>query len=621
MKIKKAFSLANEYYSKGDLRQAASIYNKILKSFPDNVDALHFMGIIYYQLGDHDSAIKYIERELHLNPLSAEAYNNLGLVMRGKGNLNDAISLFKKAIELKPYFANAYYNLGLTYQDMKEYDKAIYNYERAIKIEPNFVEAYNNLGIVLRKVFRLDESVACFKKALQINPNLANTYNNLGLSYQDKEQYDEALKCYQKALQLNPNLADAYNNIGNVLRTKEEFEDSLKYYEKALSLNPNLPESYIGIGCYYQQKEDMDKAMIYYKKALSIDGDSKDAYFSMGAIYSEKGMNDESIDCYRKAISINPNFVYPHYNISFCLLLKGNFEEGWAEYEWRWKTKEFEALRRDFGKPRWYGEEIRGKRIFLTCEQGLGDAIQFVRYAKRVKDLGAEVILEVPKVLHRLFMYVEGIDSLVIVGSELPNFDVYCPLLSLPYVFKTNLETIPNEVPYIKVNSETIEMWGEKIEKGKDRLNVGIAWTGNPKHKRDKYRSIRLEKFAIFNELKGVRYYSLQVGVGSEQLKEVGSKFEIVDLTGEIKDFFDTAGLIMNLDLVITVDTSVAHLAGALGKQVWVFIPFVPDWRWMLNREDSPWYPTMRLFRQNERNDWDSVIKRVYEELGKLVNK
>jgi tetratricopeptide (TPR) repeat protein len=524
------------------------------------------------------------------NSRSKQDYSDLlkaGFEYYRKGLFDKAKDIFEKIVEYDKENIDALFFLGVVYYELKSYDKSLNYFEKALSYSDRNPIVYVNMGTVYKEIGDFENAFLCYQKAIKIDPAFTEAYNHLGTLYQETRQFDIAEEYYKRALSLNPNFADAYYNIGTILKEKELFDDAQEYILKALSLNPLHREGLVNLGDIQKEKGEMSKGLGYYKQAISVSPDYPEAHFNLACVY----------------------------------LLLGNFEEGWAEYEWRWKTKEFEALRRDFGKPRWYGEEIRGKRIFLTCEQGLGDAIQFVRYAKRVKDLGAEVILEVPKVLHRLFMCVEGIDSLVIVGSEVPNFDVYCPLLSLPYVFRTNLETIPNEVPYIKVNSETIEMWREKIEKGKDRLNVGIAWTGNPKHKRDKYRSIRLEKFAIFNELKGVRFYSLQVGVGSEQLKEVGSKFEIVDLTGEIKDFFDTAGLIMNLDLVITVDTSVAHLAGALGKQVWVFIPFVPDWRWMLNREDSPWYPTMRLFRQNERNDWDSVIKRVYEELGKLVNK
>jgi len=520
------------------------------------------------------------------NSRSKQDYSDLlkaGFEYYRKGWFDKAKDIFEKIVEYDKENIDALFFLGVVYYELKNYYKSLNYFEKALSYSDRNPIVYVNMGTVYKEIGDFENAFLCYQKAIKIDPAFTEAYNHLGTLYQETRQFDIAEEYYKRALSLNPNFADAYYNIGTILKEKELFDDAQEYILKALSLNPLHREGLVNLGDIQKEKGEMSKGLGYYKQAISVSPDYPEAHFNLACVY----------------------------------LLLGNFEEGWAEYEWRWKTKEFEALRRDFGKPRWYGEEIRGKRIFLTCEQGLGDAIQFVRYAKRVKDLGAEVILEVPKVLHRLFMYVEGIDSLVMVGSEVPNFDVYCPLLSLPYVFKTNLETIPNEVPYVIVNEEIVKRWAMRVNSSKDnyKMKIGIAWAGNPRHKKDKHRTISLRDYLPILNVKDIAFYSLQKGYGSEQVKGLGEDLKIIDLTDGIEDFLDTAGLIMNLDLVISVDTAVAHLAGALGKPVWVLIPFVPDWRWMLNREDSPWYPTMRLFRQEIRNDWDGVIKKVSFEL------
>jgi hypothetical protein len=296
-------------------------------------------------------------------------------------------------------------------------------------------------------------------------------------------------------------------------------------------------------------------------------------------------------------------------------LLAGKLEEGWKRYEWRWQKADYIQYKREFAQPQWDGKDIKGKTICLHAEQGFGDAIQFIRYAPLVAKNGARVIVEAPYPLIDLFKTVEGIDMLVKRGDSLPDFDVHCPILTLPMLFKTSMQSIPASVPYIHSDPARKSRWTERLSAGKKRLKVGIAWSGNPDHKNDRNRSISFAMLRPIAEMPQVSLYSLQKGIVSSEIEAQIQEAGMIDYTGDIGDFADTAALIDNLDLIISVDTSVAHLAGALGKNVWVLLPYAPDWRWLLGRNDSPWYPTMRLYRQSLPGDWEGVVKEVFKDI------
>ncbi|MEW6001772.1 MAG: tetratricopeptide repeat protein [Nitrospirota bacterium] len=692
MKIDKALQSAYQYCQSGDLNRASSVLKQILRVKPNNIDALHFLGMICCQLEDYDNALRYIRKEIEITPSNADAYNNLGLVLQAKGLLSEAIDCFRKAITLNPLSPQAYYNLGFAFQNTGQLDEAILNYQKAIQIEPRLVEAYNNLGILLRAKGRLEEAVTCFQKAIQINPNYANTYNNLGLSLQDKGDIDEAIANYKKAIHLNPDFADAYYNLAIALQDKKQIEEAISFYRKALQLNPNYPGALNNLGNIYLDKKQLNEAIDCYQEALKLKPDFVDAYNNLGIILQEKGQIDEAIinfqkalqinpvnpdiakvhinlgtaflkkdelekamicfqkalqkkpdfvDAYnkigfvlqnkcrleeaiqyfQKAIQIEPDHVDSHFGLSFPLLLSGNFEQGWKEYEWRRKTEDFISNPRDFLQPLWDGFDISGKTILLHAEQGLGDVIQFIRYVPLVVEKGAKIIIECQYQLISLFQNIEGVRQIIAQGEPLPSFDIHCPLLSLPLIFGTTVDNIPAEMPYIKVNAALLRKWEDKVEDDNSKLKVGLAWAGSPAHKNDHKRSFPLDTFKPLAQFDNIVFYSLQKGNGSEQAKSPPDRMKFIDHTDEIHDFSDTAALIMNLDLVISADTAVVHLAGALGKPVWTLLPFVPDWRWMLNREDSPWYPTMRLFRQPSPGDWIPVIDNVSAALAEMVIK
>jgi tetratricopeptide (TPR) repeat protein len=359
----------------------------------------------------------------------------------------------------------------------------------------------------------------------------------------------------------------------------------------------------------------------WYQKALEFTPQDAHAFNNLGKIFQDQRKPEEAESCFRRAICIKPDYAEAHFNRSISLLSAGNYKEGWQEYDWRFKKSNWKNVYPyRFERPRWDGSIFSGKRIFVHCEQGLGDTIQFARYLPMVKARGGTVIFEAPKALITIFDNFPGIDRLVEISSHkktTEEFDFHAPLLSLPGIFKTTLETIPAEVPYIFADPQKTMLWQESV--AKDYFKVGIVWAGGRLHKKDKNRSIGLKQFLPLSRIANVGLYGLQKGAASEQVEECSNQIQIENYGEKFEDFSDTAGFIDNLDLVISVDTAVAHLAGAMRKPVWVLLPFAADWRWMLHREDSPWYPTMRLFRQKQRDRWDDVIQRMANELNKWV--
>jgi len=611
------YNLGNAFRLNGQPEEAIDSYQKVIQINPYFAEAYHNLGIVLQGKGQLDEAITCYQKAIQLNPDFYNAYYNLGNIFRDKGQFDEAVTSYQKAIELYPDNSWAYCNLGFIFQNKGQLDEAIACYQKAIKLDPYITEAYSNLGILLQKKERPDEAIACYRKAIELNPNHANTYYNLGIILQDKGELDEAIACYQKVIQLTPGFYNAYSNLGNIFKDKGQFDGAMTFYKKTIELNPGDAGAYCNIGLIYQDRGQIDEAITFYQKAIESDPNMALAFNNMGTAFQDKGQFDEAMTFYQKALLIDPNDALAHLHHSLILLLHCDFREGWKEYEWRLKAKDF--IKREFSQPLWDGSDIAGKTILLYTEQGFGDAIQFIRYVPLVAERGARVILVCPKELKSLCQTVEGVSEVIAGGEQLPSFDVHCSLLSLPLVFNTTLGTIPAKIPYITVEPALIQKWRDNIEPHNSKRKIGLVWAGVPGYKRDKKRSFSLETFSPFTHFKDITFYSLQKGKGAEQAKNPPDGMNLIDYTDEIHDFSDTAALIENLDLVISVDTAVAHLAGAMGKPVWTLLPFVPDWRWMLNREDSPWYPTMRLFRQPSVGDWKSVIHNVAKELEMYI--
>ena len=483
-----------------------------------------------------------------------------------------------------------------------------------LKAHPGSADLYNCLGDALRGRGQYQEAILSYRKAIELKTDYAGTYYHLAALLQGKGDVDEALALYRKALNLNPNHADTFNNIGAILQDKHKIDEAIEYYQKALEINPNSHMVFNNLGNAYYEKGRVDEAITLYRNSIQLNPCFAGSYYNLGVALHNKKQFREALTCYQKTIEIDPDFADAYFNISLILLLLGNFHDGWKLYEWRWRLANHRP--RSFFQPEWTGFNISQRTILLHAEQGFGDTIQFVRYVPLVAGRGAQVIVECRKELVPLLQHVEGVQQVIVYGEKLPEFDVHCPILSLPLIFDTSPDTIPARVPYIIADARSAENWEGRLRLHGTGYRIGLAWSGRAEKRMENERSCPLGLFLPLTELKKTTLYSLQKGRAFLKAGLDSPGMKIIDYTDDMKDFSDTAAFIMNLDLVVSIDTAVAHLAGALGKPVLTLLPFLPDWRWMLDREDSPWYPTMRLFRQPSPGKWDAVIDRVCQYIG-----
>jgi tetratricopeptide (TPR) repeat protein len=532
-----------------DLRQAEQIYRQIIAKQPQRADAYNNLGNVLAAGGNLEEAIAQYQRAIALNPNYTQAYNNLGNVLLAQGNLEDAIAQYQQAVILNPNYIEAHYNLANALLAQNQLDAAKIHYQQAILLKQDFAEAYNNLGCVLQEEGNLEEAIAQYQQAINLKQNYAEAYNNLGNAWEEKGDLEEAIASYQQAIKLNPKYSEAYNNLGNVFLALDKIEEAIAYYQQALSFNPNYAQAYYNLG-----------------NALKLQGQLKQA-----------------IAFLNQALVWKPDFPKARQALGIALLLAGELKNGFTEYEWRYQNKEYTGGAWDY--PLWYGEELQGKKILLLCDQGFGDAIQFIRYAPLIAQRGGYVIVGCYPELLRLFNTVPGIEELVTTGTTV-EFDIHAPLMSLPYLLGTTSETIPAQIPYLSPPQPSPFILAAPTG---TLLKIGIVWAGNPGNRNDRNRSCELRHFLPLLELPNIAFYSLQKGLAAKELAELETVEKVEDLSEILGDFADTAAAIAQLDLVITVDTSVAHLAGAMGKPVWIVLSFVPDWRWMMEREDSPW--------------------------------
>jgi tetratricopeptide (TPR) repeat protein len=518
--------------------------------------------------------------------------------------------------------AQAYNTIGFILQAQGRYAEAIENHKQAVQLKPDFAEAYNHLGVALNAQDRCDEAIASYTQAIQLAPDYADAYNNLAIALGIQERFDEAIANYQRAIQIEPKLVDAHYNLANILKKQDRDTEAIAHYRQAIQLAPDYAEAYNNLSSVLKERGDLGEAVENCKKAIALKPDFAEAYNNLGLLLRAQGQHAEAVENYEKAIQLKPDYANAHWNYSLALLSNGRFAQGWKEYEWRRKANLGAILDSQRQEPSsWDGSPFVGKRLLIRYEQGMGDNLQFVRYVPMVKARGGMVIFETLRPLLGLLQGFDGIDELVESapdGKPTVEFDLDMFILDLPKIFGTTVETIPAEVPYLYADQTKVEYWCNRL--AGDDFKVGIVWAGSARHTNDPNRSCALEHFAALGRIDGVRLYGLQKGQGAAQVDDVAGQMEIVNLGEQFEDFTDTAAVVENLDLVVSVDTAVLHLAGAMGKEVWALLPFDTDWRWMLDRKDSPWYPTMRLFRQKKPGDWDNVFSRVANEMKKCMS-
>jgi tetratricopeptide (TPR) repeat protein len=534
------------------------------------------------------------------------------------GRIAEAETVYRLILAKQPDNPDALHLCGVAVMQLGREAEGLKLVERAVKINPQCPEYWSNLGNGLRKVGRVDEGIEACRKAIALRPELAEAHNNLANALIEKSLADEAIQAASEAIRLNPNLVEAHNNLGNALSIKGQFHESIAAHREALRLRPGYPEAMNNLGTTLGEIGQLDDAVATLRQVIRLHPHYADAYSNLCLVLSAASQSEESLVMGRRAVNLNPSHAGYRWNLSLDLLGRGMLADGWREYEWRWLWKDFRGMHREFRQPMWKGEDLNGRSILLHFEQGLGDTMQFVRYAPMVRQRGGQVLIQCQRELATLLKSNPELGEVFSQDDALPPFDFHCPLLSLPLIFKTDLKSIPAPIPYLKADPKIAEAWRGRLESAREKLKVGLAWAGSASHKKDRHRSMDFRRFLPLAEIAGVAFVNLQKGPASEQPKALSSRLELIDFTQDLEDFAQTAGLIENLDLIIAVDTAVIHLAGAMGKPARVLLPFAADWRWLRTREDSPWYPTLQLFRQAKFGDWDGVIAKVAAALRDL---
>jgi len=466
---------------------------------------------------------------------------------------------------------------------------------------------------------RLAQAEQIYRQVLAKDPKNADALHFLGVIAAQGGRHDVAVDLIGRAAGLKPLDPDVFYNLGKALRAVGRLEESIAAYRRAVVLDPGSSEVRNNLGIALEADGQLDEAVNVFRQAAALQPSTPEAHNNLGSALRAAGKLDDAISAYRRAIAMRAGYADAHTNLALALLARGDFLAGWAKYEWRWQCRESAASRREFAQPLWDGRPLAGATLLLWAEQGFGDAVQFIRYLPLVAQRGGRIIIECREELRRLLQSTDGGCTVVTAGRPLPAFDLHCPLMSLPRIFGTRLETIPRQVPYLHADVAMATRWRERLAIDAGPLEVGLAWAGSKTNTKDRDRSMALSALAPLARVPNVRFHSLQKTEDASLLANAPAGLKLTDWTQELKDFADTAALISNLDLVISVDTAVAHLAGAMGKMTWVLLSSAPHWCWLVDREDSPWYPTARLFRQAGRGDWQSVVERVASALALLT--
>jgi tetratricopeptide (TPR) repeat protein len=595
----------------GRHQEALASYHVALSLRPGFVEARVNRGIAHYELQRFDDALMDYDHAIALRPDNADALSNRGNALGRLGRYDEALASYDDALQLQPHHAEALYNRGLNLHKLKRFEAALASFDHALALRPDYAEALVGRGVALHDQKQFDDALKSYDRALALRPGYAEALVNRGMTLHELTRYDEALASYERALASEPDNVEALTNRGLALHDLERYGEALASHERALAVQPDYAAALGNRGVTLHKLKRFDEALANYDRALALRPDFAETLVNRGVTLHDLKRYDEALASYDRALALQPDLADAHFFAGLSRLLIGDFGRGWLDYEWR-KQASAAASKRDFVQPLWLGEGgIADRTILLHSEQGFGDTIQFCRYAALVAAQGACVILEVEAPLQRLMTGLAGTAQIIAKGEPLPDFELRCPLPSLPLAFKTRLETIPASPAYLLAPAQGLN--GDTRLASKSGPKIGLAWAGNPRHRRDRERSIGLCDLLPLLDVDAT-FVSLQKEVRAADIEALENS-RILDFSYELADFSDTAALISELDLVISVDTGIAHLAGALGRPVWILLTHVPDWRWLLDRDDSPWYPTARLFRQDERRAWDGVIARVREAL------
>ncbi|MDH3584513.1 MAG: tetratricopeptide repeat protein [Phycisphaerae bacterium] len=582
--ITESLDVGRAHQRKGRLAEATAVYREVLEREPNNGYALHLLGLIALQQGNKPEGIRLIREAIQHEALNAHFHLNLGKALHESGQLPEAARCYQRAAQLNPRLSEPQWFLGRLQEGQGRVEDAIRTYGAALRLAQGPKAGAGGKLVRQRAEAALERHLAEARLATQAAPTSAQALCRLGVALEQRERGTEAASCYRQATEFDPNDHEAHILLGAYLQGETRTEEAIDCYRRARELRPDVLNTTV----------------------------------RLGICLSQVGRLAEAADCYDQALAIRPDCGQARLGSATLQLAQGDFINGWANYEARLTCTPISRAKWDLPQPRWDGSSLRGKTVLLLAEQGLGDTIQFIRFAKEVQDRGGTVVAEVQPPLGRLLREVEGVDRLITVGQERPDFDLHTTLMSLPAALGTTVETIPADIPYLRAEAERVRKWKQALDatgypEGK---RIGFAWWGRSDHLENPWRSVHLDQLApIVEAAEDVMLVNLQKGEGTEQIAECGFADRVVDFGDRLDAgpdaFVDTAAIIENLDLVITVDSAVAHVAGALGKPTWILLHWPADWRWLLEREDSPWYPSVRLFRQDKRGQWAPVVKQA----------
>jgi len=640
----------------GKLSEAEAGFRAVLAQDQRHADALHMLGITLHRQGRSREAEELIRRALTVRE-DAFFLDNLGNLLWEVDRLPEAEAAYRRALALQPESINVRFNLGKLLKNLQRDDEAervlrqaliifpahpeIYHwlgtmlYERSelqaseltfkhsLALAPDDFDSLINLGRLYKDLDRLEDAANCYRRMLILQPQSDLGHFNLGVMLEDLNRFPEAEKSLRRALVVQPDMVEAHLNLGNRLRDANRTREAIVHYKRVLELDPARAEGHNNVGIALMEFYQAEPAMTYFQRAIALKPSDISAHLNVNLILRDTGRLEESKAYCQRTLEMFPDNPFPHLSHAYALLQTGDLRRGWQEFEYRWKVPNDEP-EFTFTQPIWYGkEDLRGKAILVYSEQGLGDTLQFVRYAALLAERGATVYLIVPRLLKSLVASCPGVSGVFVIGDALPPFDYRCPMMSLPLACDTQMDSIPATVPYLTPSQEKVAYWRERLGP-KTKPRVGITWAGDPRkhlpaaHAIDRQRSMRFEQVRSLLDVEGIEFYCLQFGGDAHDQMQGHPK--LIDYTREVGDFQGSAALIENLDLVITVDTSVCHLVGAIGKPVWMLNRFNTCWRWLMDREDTPWYPTMRIFRQPALGDWASVVERVKSELSDFAS-
>ncbi|MBV8146993.1 MAG: tetratricopeptide repeat protein [Gammaproteobacteria bacterium] len=615
----------------GEPAAALQSYQRALLLDPGIAEAHLASAKALRRLNRREDALASGQLALRIRPDYAEALNDCGTTLHELKRFNEALGCYDRALEIQANLADCWYNRALTLQAIGEHEQALESFARGTRLQPQDASLWYQRGVTLHQLRRLPEAVESYQRALQIDAYFAAAYSACAATLTELQRFEEALAHSGRALQIDPQSAGAWNNRGVTLHTQLRFGEALSCFERALQLAPDFAEVEINRAATLNELQRCEEALACCARALQVRPGYAEAYYGRGALLAGNHRIREGVESLTAAIALDPEFAAAYEARAYALLMGGDFERGWVDHEWRCRNPRGLGARSRLRLPQppWLGEEsVAGRTVFLHFEAGYGDTLQFCRYVPLVAELGARVILGVPRPLRRLLEPLPGVALVVTPEDPIPEFDFHCPLLSLPLAFRTTLATIPACVPYLRAEARQVEAWRDRLGV-RSKPRVGLVWSGGFRQQAperwsaNQRRNIPLTKLAPLAHPQ-IEFYSLQKGEPAEsELTELSQQGwagpRLIDLTASLTDFADTAALIMNLDLVISVDTSTAHLAGALGKPVWVMNRFDTCWRWLLERTDSPWYPTLRLYRQSAPGDWDGVVRSIRGDLEKQL--